>query len=271
MRARKLVLIGYVTLVMAFLLLPVLVIIAFSFNDARSLSLPIEGLSLQWYREAFASPRFTRALQNSLTIGAVTLAGIAIIGTPAAWAIGRYRFRGRGALLAALVMPLTLPGLFIGVALLTYFVSVDVRPSLQTVVVAHMIYTLGFYVLVASSRFAGLDPALDEAARTLGAGRLASLRLITWPLVRPALLGALALCFALSLDEFIITFYVIGPDSTLPIVIFANVRTTVSPVINAIATMLLLASWLSVAFATVVIGGRGKKRPAQLSDMVTTT
>jgi ABC-type spermidine/putrescine transport system permease subunit II len=260
MRRRGLLLNIYVATVMTFLLAPVVIIILFSFNSQRSLTLPIQGFSLRWYVEAFTNATFRRALVNSLAIGGVTLAAVALIGTPAAWAIARRRFPGRAALLATLVAPLTMPGLFVGIALLTYFVTLGIPLSLRTVVFAHVIYTLGFYVLAASSRFAGLDPALEEAARTLGAGRLTSARLITWPLVRPALLAALALCLALSLDEFIITFYVIGPENTLPIVIFANIRSVISPVINSIAAMLLVASWLSVALAAVLIGSLGRRR-----------
>lgn len=253
----------YVGLVVAFLLAPVLVIILFSFNSARSLSFPIEGLSLRWYDTAFLDPKFQHAFVNSLVIGGAMLAVVAVIGTPAAWAIARHRFPGRTVLLAFVLAPLAMPGLFIGVGLLTFFVSVGVPLSLRTVVIAHVVYTLGFYVLVASTRFAGLDPAFDEAARTLGASKLQSLRYVIWPIVRPALLAALALCLALSLDEFVITFYVIGPENTLPIVIFSNVRSTVSPAINAIATTLLLASWLAVAAAALLVRGIGRRRRAE--------
>jgi spermidine/putrescine transport system permease protein len=252
----------YVAAVLVFLLAPVVIIILFSFNGARSLSFPIEALSTRWYGAAFSDDQVIDALVNSLVIGGATLAVIAVIGTPAAWAIARQRFRGRTLLLATVLAPLTMPGLFIGVALLTFFVAIGVPLSLRTVVIAHVVFTLGFFVLVASSRFAGLDAAYDEAARTLGASRLQSARLVIWPLVRPALLAALALCFALSLDEFVITFYVIGPQNTLPIVIFSNVRTAVSPAINAIATILLVSSWLAVAAAALLTRGLGRRRRA---------
>jgi ABC-type spermidine/putrescine transport system permease subunit II len=262
MRARSVLLGLYVSLVLLFLLAPVLIIILFSFNSERSLSFPIEALSTRWYDAAFHNRIVLEALENSLVVGGVALALVALIGTPAAWAIARHGFPGRSVLLGSVLAPLAMPGLFIGIALLTYFVALGVPLSLRTVVIAHVIYTLGFYVLVASSRFASLDPSLEEASRTLGAGRLQSLRLVTWPLVRPALLAALALCLALSLDEFVMTFYVIGPANTLPIVIFANVRSTVSPQINAIATVLLAASWLLVALAALAARGRGRRRAA---------
>jgi ABC-type spermidine/putrescine transport system permease subunit II len=260
MRAGGILLRVYVGLLIAFLLAPVVVIILFSFNRARSLSFPISALSLEWYDTAFSDPKFQDALVNSLVIGGAMLVVVAVIGTPAAWAIARHRFPGRAILLAVVLAPLTMPGLFIGVGLLTFFVAIGEPLSLRTVVIAHVVYTLGFYVLVASARFAGLDPAFDEAARTLGASRWQSLRLVTWPMVRPALLAALALCLALSLDEFVITFYVIGPENTLPIVIFSNVRSTVSPAINAIATTLLVASWISVALAALLARGFGRRR-----------
>ena len=250
----------YVAAVLVFLLAPVAVIVLFSFNEARSLSFPIEAFSTKWYDAAFSNRTVTQALENSLVIGGVMIGAVALLGTPAAWAIARHRFPGRAVLLGTVVAPLAMPGLFIGVALLTFFVSIGVPLSLKTVVVAHVIYTLGFYVLVASSRFAGLDAAYDEAARTLGASKLQSLRLVVWPLVRPALLAALALCLALSLDEFVMTFYVIGPENTLPIVIFSNVRSTISPQINVVATVLLVTSWLAVAAAALIAGGLGRRR-----------
>jgi len=250
----------YVALVLVFLLAPVVVIILFSFNRDRSLTFPIRGLTGHWYGAAFHNDTVIAALENSLTIGGVMIGVVALLGTPAAWAIARHRFPGRAGLLATIVAPLAMPGLFIGVALLTFFVAIGIGLSLRTVVVAHVIYTLGFYVLVASSRFAGLDAAYDEAARTLGASKLQSLRLVIWPLVRPALLAALALCLALSLDEFVMTFYVIGPENTLPIFIFSAVRQTVSPQINAVATVLLVASWLAVAGAALVARGLGRRR-----------
>jgi ABC-type spermidine/putrescine transport system permease subunit II len=260
MRTRRIVFGAYVGAVLVFLLAPIAVIVAFSLNEARRLSFPIEGLSGRWYVEAFTDDKVIDALVTSLTVGGAMLGVVALVGTPAAWAIARHRFPGRTVLLATVLAPLTMPGLFIGIALLTFFVAMGVPLSLRTVVVAHVVYTLGFYVLVASSRFAGLDAAYDEAARTLGASRAQSLRLVVWPLVRPALLAALALCFALSLDEFVMTFYVIGPENTLPIVIFSNVRSAVSPSINAIATLLLVASWLTVAAAALLARGLGRRR-----------
>jgi ABC-type spermidine/putrescine transport system permease subunit II len=250
----------YVAAVVAFLLAPVVIIVLFSFNRDRSLSFPIRALSGHWYTVAFTDDTVVTALENSLVVGGAMLAIVGVVGTLAAAAIARRRFPGRALLLGIMLAPLALPGLFIGVALLSYFVSIGVKLSLQTVVVAHVIYTLGFYVLVASARFAGLDPALEEAARTLGATRTSALRLVVWPLVRPALLGALALCLALSLDEFVITFYVIGPQNTLPIVIFSNVRTTISPEINAIATVLLSSSWALVGAAALLMRGLGRRR-----------
>jgi len=267
-RVRSILLGAYVSIALAFLLLPVAIIVLFSFNSGANLSFPLRGLAGHWYGTALHDPKMVSALENSLIVGAGMLAVVALVGTPAAWAIARGRFRGRGLLLATIVAPVALPGLFIGIALLTFFASIHVHPSLRTVVVAHAVYTLGFYVVIAAARFSGLDAALEEAAWTLGAGRWAVARLVVWPLVRPALFAALALCLALSLDEFVITFFVIGAQNTLPIVIFSNVRSVVTPEINAVATVLLLTSWLSVGVAALLIQSSARRRRVALAEFV---
>ena len=260
----------YVTAVLVFLMAPVAVIVLFSFNAGQSLSFPIESLSTSWYERAAANETLTTSLQNSLIVAAGALLAIVILATPAAWYVARSRSRLRGLLLAATVAPLALPGLFIGIALLTYFGRIGMRPSLTTVTIAHVLYTMGFYVLIASRRFAALDPAFEEAARTLGASRGQSLRLVVWPAVRPALVAAVALCLALSLDEFIISFFVIGPENTLPIVIFSNIRTTITPQINAVATFLLVLSWISVGLAAWLASDRAARRRRGTTPEVST-
>lgn len=250
----------YVGLVLLFLLAPIVVIILFSFNGRPSLAFPIEALSLQWYDEAIGSEKLRSAVQNSLLVGFGTLLVVLPVGTAAAWAIARERVPGRDLIQASLSAPLAIPGLFIGTALLLLFTRIGVSPSLLTVTVAHVLYTLGFYVLVAVQRFSALTPEIEEAAKTLGASQWQIRRLITWPLVRPTIIAAAALCLALSLDEFIITFFVVGPESTLPVVIFSNIRTAVTPAINAIATLLLVASWLAVLLAVLVARRRDARR-----------
>ena len=255
---------GYVSLILVFLMAPVLVIIVFSFNATPSLSLPIRALSTRWYATAISDTDLLAALQASLLVGAGALITVVVIATPAAWVVARSRSRQvRTVLLFATVLPLALPGLFIGIGLLTFFRKIGVAPSLATVMVAHVLYTIGFYMIIASRRFAALDPLFAEAAATLGATRTQVTRLVVWPAVRPALIAALALCLALSLDEFIITFFVIGPQNTLPIVIFSNIRTTVTPEINAIATVLLVASWVAVGVAAFSVAGRSARRSTQ--------
>lgn len=257
----------YIAVVLIFLMAPVAVIILFSFNSGQNLSFPIQSLSLRWYSSAAGNVTLVTALQNSLIVAVGALTTIVVIATPAAWYLARSASRVRGLLMAATVAPLALPGLFIGIALLTYFGRLGMRPSLTTVTVAHVLYTMGFYVLIASRRFMALDRAHEEAARTLGASRLQTLRLIVWPAVRPALIAALALCLALSLDEFIISFFVIGPENTLPIVIFSNIRTTVTPQINAVATFLLVISWVSVGLAAWMARDRAARRRATTTEV----
>jgi spermidine/putrescine transport system permease protein len=261
---------AYVVVVLLFLLAPIVVIVLFSFNAGQSLSFPIHALSSRWYDSAIHNPTLSTALQNSIIVAAGALVTVVVVATPAAWVVARSRSRLRTLLLGAMVIPLALPGLFIGIALLTYFRKLGLEPSLKTVTVAHVLYTMGFYVLIASRRFAALDPAFEEAAATLGASRPQAIRLVIWPAVRPALIAALALCLALSLDEFIISFFVIGPENTLPIVIFSNIRTTVTPQINAVASFLLAVSWVSVGVAAFAARDRssGRTRRARRESAV---
>ena len=160
-------------------------------------------------------------------------------------------------------LPITLPGLFIGIAMLVSFRRVDFQLSLATVAIAHFVYVFPFFLLIAKAALNRLDPALEEAASDLGASPFKVFRKVTLPQVWPILIGATSLAFALSFDEFIITFFVIGSDSTLPMYIWSSLRRTIDPSINVISTMLMLITLLLwvIAFAFTLRAGRGRARP----------
>ena len=163
-----------------------------------------------------------------------------LLGTLAAYGISRTRSRLRAPLALLFFLPITLPGLFVGVALLVAFSRIELTLSLVTVTIAHLVYVFPFFFIVARATLDRLDPALEEAAADLGASRATAFRRVTLPQVWPVLVGAACLAFALSFDEFVITFFVIGPDSTLPMYIWSSLRRTIDPSINAISTLLLL-------------------------------
>jgi spermidine/putrescine transport system permease protein len=224
---------------LVFLWAPLLLVALFSFHSTGSLTFPFEGFSTRWYDEVFSNEVIRTAAQNSLIVATSTALITALLGTLAAYGLTRSSSRLRGPLALLFFLPITLPGLFIGIALLVAFSRVEWTLSLVTVTIAHLVYVFPFFFLVARAALERLDPALEETAADLGAGRWTVFRRVTLPQVWPVLVGAACLAFALSFDEFVITFFVIGPDSTLPLYIWSGLRRTIDPGINAISTLLL--------------------------------
>lgn len=222
-----------------FLWVPLLVVVLFSLHRTGSLSFPFEGFSLRWYEQVFANPEVRAAARNSLVVATVTALATLALGTLAAYGLSRTRSRLRGPLALLFFLPITLPGLFIGLALLVAFSRTQQTLSLGTVTIAHLVYVFPFFLLLARAALDRLDPALDEAAADLGADGWTVFRRVTLPQVWPILVGAASLAFALSFDEFVITFFVVGPDATLPMYIWSSLRRTIDPSINAISTLLL--------------------------------
>jgi ABC-type spermidine/putrescine transport system permease subunit II len=263
--ARRSPLTGAFTLAgLIFLWAPLLLVFLFSLHSTGSLTFPFQGFSTRWYDEVFSSEEIRTAAQNSLIVATATAVVTLLLGTLAAYGLTRTRSRLRAPLALLFVLPITLPGLFIGVSLLVAFTRVEFSLSLLTVTIAHLVYVFPFFFLVARAALERLDPALEETAADLGASRFTVFRRVTLPQVWPVLVGAACLAFALSFDEFIITFFVIGPDSTLPMYIWSSLRRTIDPSINAISSLLLLftmllfvVTWLLTVWSERRRRGRG--------------
>jgi ABC-type spermidine/putrescine transport system permease subunit II len=243
-----------------FLYVPLAVVVLFSFHKTGSLSLPFTGFSLRWYRFVLSDPGFRSALENSLFVAAWTSVITLLLGTLASFGIARTRSRLRGPLALLFFLPITLPGLFIGLSMLVFFVRVNIDLSLTTVIIAHSVYVFPYFLLIAIAALERLDPALEEAAADLGANGWLRFWRVTMPQIWPLLVGATCLAFALSFDEFVITFFVIGPDGTLPLYIWSQLRRTVDPSINVVSTLLMtvtLVLWL-VAFLFALRAARRK-------------
>jgi len=243
-----------------FLYVPLAVVVLFSFHETGSLSLPFTGFSLRWYRFVLSDPGFRSALENSLFVAAWTSVITLLLGTLASFGLARTRSRLRGPLALLFFLPITLPGLFIGLSMLVFFVRVNIDLSLTTVIIAHCVYVFPYFLLIAIAALERLDPALDEAAADLGANGWLRFWRVTMPQIWPLLVGATCLAFALSFDEFVITFFVIGPDGTLPLYIWSQLRRTVDPSINVVSTLLMavtLVLWL-VAFLFALRAARRK-------------
>jgi spermidine/putrescine transport system permease protein len=231
---------GFMTVAgMLFLWLPLLVVVLFSLHTTASLSFPFDGFSLRWYERVFENPEIRAAAGNSLIVATSTAVVTLFLATLAAYGMSRSRSRWRAPLALLFFLPITLPGLFIGVALLIAFSRLEYSLSLVTVTIAHLVYVFPFFFLLARAALERLDPALEEAAADLGATGWTTFRRVALPQVWPVLIGAACLAFALSFDEFIITFFVVGPDPTLPLYVWSSLRRTIDPSINAISTLLL--------------------------------
>ena len=249
-------------LALVFLFVPLVVVVLFSFHETGALSFPFEGFSLRWYRDVFSSFEFREALKNSAIVATVTAAVTLLLATAAAYGLSRITSRLRGPMSLLFFLPLTLPGLFLGISMLVFFARIDFKLSLVTVVLAHLVYAFPYFLLIAVAALDRLDRALEESAADLGASPWVVFRRVTLPQIWPILAGATALAFALSFDEFIITFFVIGSDSTLPMFIWSSLRRTVDPSINTISTLLMaitLLLWV-VAFLFAVRAARTRRR-----------
>ena len=232
---------AFVGLVVVYLYAPIAVIVLFSVTTSPRLSMPIEGLTLSWYASAFANPLMKTALTNSLILALVSATLSGVFG--AAFSFGLValrRVRLRAALLSASLLPAIVPLLVIGISLAVFFRALGMPQGLLNSAIGHIIVSLPFVVLTMNARLETFDFSTLEAARDLGATPWHAFRDITFPLIRPSIIGAALLAAALSLDEFVVTWFNIGNQQTLPVLVWGLMRRGIDPSINAIATMLLL-------------------------------
>jgi spermidine/putrescine transport system permease protein len=235
---------------MLFLFLPIAMVILFSFNTGTTTRFPIEGLTLDWYDRVLRDEVILSATRASVQVGVGTMLLSALLGVPAALALSRFRFRGRSTLGAFFALPLAVPTLILAVALLTLLSTLKVPLSLGTVIVGHTVYTVPLMFLVVRARLLDMDPFLEESARDLGANGWQTFWKVTFPLIRSSIFGAMLLVFAQSFDMFVITLFTIGPQSTLPLVVWAMLRSGVNPSINAISTILIALTAIILVIAS---------------------
>jgi spermidine/putrescine transport system permease protein len=236
--------------VYAFLLAPIVVLVMFSFSASR-FSAVWGGFTFDWYLRLADNDRVLEALRNSLVAATIATLLATGLGTLGAVALARLRFRGRTAVEALMYLPMVLPELVLGIALLMFFVLLTPLPlGLATITLAHSVFGTAYVLLLVRTRLQGLDPRLEEAARDLGADSWQVFTRITLPLIVPGVVGGALLAFTLSFDDFVVAFFVTGPGaSTLPIEIYSMVKRGVTPEINALATLILLVSVALIALS----------------------
>lgn len=246
-------------LMFAFMYLPVLVLAFFSFN-ASPFSSNWQGFSLQWYQKMFSDTRILSALQDSLAVAFCAVAVSAVLGTLMAVGLARYMFPGKGLYQGMAYLPLIIPDIAIAVATLVFLASMAIPLSLWTVVAAHVVFCIAYIAVVVSTRLAGLNPFLQEAALDLGATPVQAFIKVLLPEIMPAIISGCLLSFVLSMDDLLISSFTAGGGvTTLPMEIFSRVRTGVKPDINALSVVLILGSGL-LAFAAEFIRYQGDRR-----------
>jgi spermidine/putrescine transport system permease protein len=255
MRRAPSLLSGYYFGLIALLYLPIALLFLFSVNTAATLSFPLRGLTLDWYKKLLESPAVLNAARNSLLVAAGSSTVATALGTMVALLVARYQFRAKALLVALAVLPLIVPFVVLGVALLLLFSALDVDRSLWTIGIAHTVVALPYTLLIAVARLAGFDPNLEDAAMDLGASYPVALRRIVLPIIAPAMLSAWLTAFTVSFDEFALALFLAGTEPTFPVYLFSQLRFA-----NRLPIMIALAVLLMIGTLTLVIAAERLRR-----------
>ncbi|HYH89842.1 MAG TPA: ABC transporter permease [Solirubrobacteraceae bacterium] len=242
----------YLGVFFLFLFAPILLVVVFSFNSQRSLQ-NFDGLSLEWYRAFFENESLRGSLIASLQIAVVTMLIGTLLGTLLAFGLVRARTRWAGTANVLMLVPLVTPEIVAGVSAFLLFTQVGMQLSLATITLAHITFSISYVTVVVRARLAALNPEVEQAAMDLGATRLETLRLVVLPALWPAVLAAALLVFALSFDDFVLSFFTTGESpQPLPVRIWSAIRFGVTPTINAIGTLMLAISAIAIALAVAL-------------------
>jgi spermidine/putrescine transport system permease protein len=262
----KKLLLGYVSIILAFIYVPISVLIAFSFNESRT-STKWTGFTFDWYKKLFNNTQVIDALINSLTIALVVTVVATVLGTLCAMALHRYKFKMKTAINGLVYLPILVPDILMGLSMLILFTQIGLELGTTTIMIAHITFCLSFVVVVISARLSGMGQDMEEAANDLGATPWQTFRYVTFPTIAPGVIAAALLTFTLSIDDFVISFFVAGPGSTtLPVYIYGLVKKGISPEINALSTILIVSIVFLMCLSEVFNrkGGDGKGSKSSL-------
>jgi spermidine/putrescine transport system permease protein len=242
--------------VLAFLYVPIVILVMFSFNDSKVTSFPLAGFTLHWYEAFLANGQMLRALANSLWVALFATALSVVIGVTAALALDRYDFPGKRLFQNVILLPLSLPGIVTGIAMLNFYKQIGIPQSLTAVVIGHATALLGVVVSQVMARLSKINRRQLEASADLGATPLETFRRVTLPGIRSAVLGSALLCFTLSFDEIPVTYFLTGREVTLPIYIYSTLRRGITPEINAIGTVIVAVSFILIILSVTLLRDR---------------
>ena len=253
----------WVGLVLAFLFLPIVLIVLYSFNSSNIESWPIAGFTLHWFSVAFHDPQVRSAFLLSVRVALVSTALALLLGSAVAYALYKFRFFGREAISFLLVLPLALPGIITGIALNSFFSFTGIRLGTLTIVIGHATFCIVVVFNNVIARLRRTPGSLAEASADLGARGAQTLRFVTFPLSATALVSGAQLAFALSFDEVIVTVFTAGAQNTLPLWIFGAIRLGQQlPEVNAVVTIVILLTIIPVVIAARVAGAGAVGRSA---------
>ncbi|MER8609088.1 ABC transporter permease [Mesorhizobium sp. M0435] len=244
---------AYAFLYVVFLYLPVIFLPIFSINTAATPKFPLSGFTLKWYHDLPRTPALLDATWNSLVVGVSASILSTVLGILAARSITRYRYPGRRAINGLIMAPLVLPEIIVAISLLLVILQLGLSLSLFTVVLGHVLVCVPYSMTVLTAGFEGFDRSLEEASADLGESAFGTFRRVTLPMVAPAIISSLLVCLTISLDEFLIAFFLTGTEATLPIYIWGQLRFAAKlPGVLALGTLLLVASFLLMTIAEIL-------------------
>lgn len=246
---RKKVLSVFSAASLIFLYLPIVVLILYSFNQSR-INAVWSGFTWKWYASLFANRQVLEAFMNSMTIAVVSAVLATILGTLAALALHRHPTAWKGLVDGLIYLPIIIPDILMGLSLLVLFSQLHVSLGKMTIILSHVTFCISFVVVIVSARLAGMRGELEEAAQDLGATPWQTFRYVTLPVIAPGIVASLLISFTMSLDDFVISFFVAGPNSTtLPLYIYGLVKRGVSPEVNALSALLVVCTLILVGIA----------------------
>lgn len=255
----------YAILYLIFLYAPIALLPIFAFNDATIIAFPLSGFTTQWFTELPQIPALIDSVKNSVYIAVITAILSTLLGICAARAAAKYSFRFKKPIMGFIMVPLVLPEIIVAVSLLVILLQLGLSLGAWTVIMGHVLICTPFCIAILNSAFQNLDPAMEEAAIDLGETPWSTFRLVTLPLVSPAIISALLISFTISLDEFIIAFFLTGTEPTLPVYLWSQLRFPARiPVVMALGTILVAGSILLLILAEMM-RRRGLRR-AGLTD-----
>ena len=241
---------SFTLLVYAMVYLPIALVVITSFNQDTITTLPIEHLDTRWYAELFQDTKTLQSLWTSLQVGIVSTTVATTLGLLSALAIVRHNFRGKSLFMLLTVMPMLAPGIIMGVSLLLFARYIGFQTGFVAVLLGHVLLSLPYCTFILISSLARFDRSLEEAARGLGAGELSVLGRVTLPGIMPGIIGAALFAFTISIGEFVVSFFLTSAGTTtLPIRIYSIVKVGITPEINAVSTLILVATLLLSATA----------------------